>query len=1591
MAERPRFTGLEFLPKTIPLSLSGQLLQGHFNLRQGAPYRMVAQRYLIDSFNSWAPHMIKQPDDTLTLDPGRSGKIFEHLRLRFGPQAEGGFVKIEPHDVIGPDFTPNECRLQHRDYDALYRVKFVYYPSEQFYQDFKAGRPTTGVPINLTHKTGSLTSDNDVWNLYRFPIMVGGHTGAHQKTGIASTTTIKEIMEMGECLSDGFGYFLIAGNEKSMTIHEKTRSDRINLYTANIKAKKVGKNIAEMISKYLHVTRKIAVTHFPLARDDGKIRRIKALMRPNVLREEAVETLIAAGLTTGLAGYSHDNVDGMAPTKCEIPCLQIMLNCFDYDGVMLLPFLIYYFGDLFIPQENLMLMSVHGDRVPSPDEGDSPLNINQFFVEATNYFFMKLQPFIDPSIHQEVYQLLLSDLAPISANFTRAEFAGDGNIAPMAFLDWMEDYVYWRIRPENIDIKYIDKRWTGEKSKATGTLRRATSNGVVQRDKLQEIIRVNFFQDPNLSSGDEVYRLQMFNTLMTITSRLIGRVCGKADLDNQNDLGVRKFDGPGKIYEDVIGQSLELIFGGIQYEIDNERIQWRMDNIGPALNKIGDELDGAKSGLSNITKAVHGRFTKSVSPTPKDILATEIMKRENMLTPVSEVTRKNIPIRRVTKGERGFAIRILKASELGYTDPSETPERNATGLVKHNALTCETSFDRDRERQELEIYLLRHFNSRVPISRSNPDYKGMVVLNGRVLGWGDAETMYHALIKGRRIKPNVDITTIPSELKDWATHRLANRGDTPYIPYDTAIHIDRVTLTLSISMEASRPIRPLLTMEDQHLILEAPFRIVGHDDWIHSWGKFVKLFSLDPNTPSEIITGQLETAFNWSVAEPQYYAINKATQFLYDFGAIEYVDAQEQSDIYLAQRLEDVVKKPFYEIRLGEILIDITRRVPIAEEETTEKYIDFLRNVGVKDLDKFQSLDDIKKFIDLAKDNLRIFNEKKNEKDTPELLVLKDKKILADQSDLHYNKLKGLLISIPEELDRSKRNNYTHSEINPVVMFGAVGSSIPRANSTEGPRNTLEDSMAKQALGTYHTNPLRMDGVMRNLAFPSQPLCQVEAAPIIGTESFPTGQMANLAVISTLGQTQEDSHIVDQRYLDYGGASVVVVRTKKKVVTSDSSRIEYKIIHPYSNIKEYRQIRRRQANWYYRHLDRGGLPRKGSYLREGDCIIGCISRRGGKMWEDDSIFVSPGEEGFVDSIFYHEAKVEGDHSGKKDIVVRIRFRVFTAPQIGDKFATRYSQKATIGLILHPFDLPSTTDGMIPSFIINPHAILARRTVGLPLELVGSRLAAMTKQRVNVTSFQHYDHDGYEENFFNYELAQWDPDMKFKSPTIYEMEKMDNKIMELENRYNLPNTELCKRRMFSGETCEEFSELIMIGSVFNRNLRHMVTDKFQARGRGRRSDITFEPQGGRGNYGAVRFGEMELAAIKTLGVDEIVYDRMSYASGEVHYVACNRCGNQAKRNKDTQRYSCVSCDLQGGDPPTVKQIIAFQTLYFDALKKYGPNFRDLPPDVERPKEPPFIMLRTRRAWNALRAYLAGLGIQVRMKFEPNEPVEPETRI
>jgi DNA-directed RNA polymerase subunit B len=295
----------------------------------------------------------------------------------------------------------------------------------------------------------------------------------------------------------------------------------------------------------------------------------------------------------------------------------------------------------------------------------------------------------------------------------------------------------------------------------------------------------------------------------------------------------------------------------------------------------------------------------------------------------------------------------------------------------------------------------------------------------------------------------------------------------------------------------------------------------------------------------------------------------------------------------------------------------------------------------------------------------------------------------------------------------------------------------------------------------------------------------------------------------------------------------------------------------------------------YRLLEDDGIIAVESNVLGGDILIGKTSpprfmeeyrdsSSTGPYRRDTSIGVRPSEVGTVDTIVL----TQSNEGGK---MYKVRIRDMRLPEIGDKFASRHGQKGVVGLLAKAEDLPYTASGVSPDVLINPHAFPSRMTVGMMMESITGKAAAIRGKKADASAFVG--------------------------------EKMDDvkDVMEASGfKYS------GKEIMYDGRTGKQFPVEVFIGVVYYQKLHHMVADKIHARARGQVQMLTKQPTEGRARGGGLRFGEMERDCIIAYGASMILKDRLLDESDKTSIFICERCGLLAYHDVKQRRYLCRVC-------------------------------------------------------------------------------------
>ena len=460
--------------------------------------------------------------------------------------------------------------------------------------------------------------------------------------------------------------------------------------------------------------------------------------------------------------------------------------------------------------------------------------------------------------------------------------------------------------------------------------------------------------------------------------------------------------------------------------------------------------------------------------------------------------------------------------------------------------------------------------------------------------------------------------------------------------------------------------------------------------------------------------------------------------------------------------------------------------------------------------------------------------------------------------------------------DEKDTKKHTHMEIFPSAILGAGASIIPYPEHNQSPRNTYESAMAKQSLG-FSTPMMNTSTYVRQhfMLYPQTPIVTTKAMNLLGLEDRPAGQNCVVAVLPFDGYNIEDAIVLSKASVDRGLGRTFFFRIYDAEAKQypGGMRDKFEIPNAEDNIRGYK------GEKAYRLLEDDGVVATESEVLGGDILIGKTSpprfmeeyrefEATGPYRRDTSIGVRPSETGVVDTV----VMTQSDEGGK---MYKIRVRDMRIPEIGDKFASRHGQKGVLGILAKNEDLPYTADGVTPDVLINPHAFPSRMTVGMFMESITGKAAALRGRQFDGSAFVG--------------------------------EKLDD-VKEIMDQTGFKYSG--KEIMYDGRTGKSFPVEVFIGVVYYQKLHHMVADKIHARARGQVQMLTKQPTEGRARGGGLRFGEMERDCLIAYGASMILKDRLLDESDKAEIFVCERCGLVAYHDVKQRKYVCRVCGDKG---------------------------------------------------------------------------------
>jgi DNA-directed RNA polymerase subunit B len=453
-------------------------------------------------------------------------------------------------------------------------------------------------------------------------------------------------------------------------------------------------------------------------------------------------------------------------------------------------------------------------------------------------------------------------------------------------------------------------------------------------------------------------------------------------------------------------------------------------------------------------------------------------------------------------------------------------------------------------------------------------------------------------------------------------------------------------------------------------------------------------------------------------------------------------------------------------------------------------------------------------------------------------------------------------------------SEHDYLEIDPIACLGIITSIVPYANHDQAPRLLRGSKTQTQSLGIYAANyPLRIDTNVSVLTYPQKPLARSFIYDNLNV--YPAGQNVVVAVLPYDGYNVEDAVVLNKASVDRGFGRSTYFKPYSSIELNYAGRLKDDICIPEKDVAGYR------TEESYRHLEDDGIIYPEANVSEGEVVIGKVSppkflsdmrEISIQSKKENSTAVKQEESGIIDGVF-----ITQDDEGNK--IIQTRLRDLRRPEIGDKFATPHGQKGVVGMLAEEEDVPFTVNGIKPDLIFNPHGIPSRMTAGYLMEIMASKVAALSGHVSDASAFSGLSLDTLEGN-----------------------------LQKMGFRYD------GKEIMYHGVTGKRLAVKIFVGNMYYLKLGRMVKNLLHASASGKIALLTRQPIEGRARGGGLRLGEMEQQALVAHGASLLLKER--YDSDKVVVQICEKCGSLAVDDQIRKKITCPLCQSRHVEPVEV---------------------------------------------------------------------------
>ncbi|CDI86560.1 DNA-directed RNA polymerase I subunit RPA2, putative [Eimeria praecox] len=452
--------------------------------------------------------------------------------------------------------------------------------------------------------------------------------------------------------------------------------------------------------------------------------------------------------------------------------------------------------------------------------------------------------------------------------------------------------------------------------------------------------------------------------------------------------------------------------------------------------------------------------------------------------------------------------------------------------------------------------------------------------------------------------------------------------------------------------------------------------------------------------------------------------------------------------------------------------------------------------------------------------------------------------------------------------------HYDYVELSPTAFLSVTAALTPFSNHNQSPRH---------------------DNKAYRLITPQKPLLRTRDYRQIDFDDYPTGVNAVVAVMCYTGFDMEDAMILNKSSVERGLFHGCVYKTKIIDAAPSGSRTQDAEEYQFTNTSKL-------GRKCIPTLDADGFPAIGAKVTQGKTL--CRSQRHTHstaaqapalqtIYKDD-------EPAYVDGVTLTSAPPPAEErvlkTGLKGCRASVRLRSVRKPIIGDKFASRHGQKGILSMLWPHEDMPFSESGLVPDILFNPHGFPSRMTIGMLIESMAGKAAAVHGAFQDATAFREFKKQQKtgnrwidQEGHHGYVLRGG----RYRTPDEEAIaEKQGDTPVDYFGKALLASgyQYYGKEELYSGVYGVPLTCHIFTGLIYYQRLRHMVTDKAQVRATGPIDSLTHQPVKGRKRHGGVRFGEMERDALIAHGAAALLQDRLLHCSDAHRAFCCPSCGS-----------------------------------------------------------------------------------------------------